>query len=143
MAIVDGTEVLKFCRTVGLLTVAVVATVEATTCPPVLFTREAAVLPTLTAADVKTVVGFPPLCEVMIVGVCIGGLTSVTVGTLFTDEITALCALEVEQVRIIVLGVADRTAALPLLTETGPLLTSVTAGCELFPPLSAEAPAVI
>lgn len=94
-AIVDGTEVLKFCRTVGLLRVAVVpvATVEATMCAPVsiivfvesnLFTAEPAVLMTLTAADVKTVVGLPPLCEEF-VGVCIGGLTSVTVGTVFTE----------------------------------------------------------
>lgn len=95
-AIVEGTEVLKFCRTVGLLMVAVVpdATVEATTCAPAciivfvesnLLTSEAAVLVTLTAGGVKTVIGLLPLCEVL-VGVCIGGLTSVTVGTLFTED---------------------------------------------------------
>lgn len=100
-----------------------------------LLTTEAAVLLTVAAGDVKTVAGLPPLCEVM-VEVCIGGLTSVTVGTLFTegwDEITALCAL-VKEVRItlIVLGAADKPSAPPLLTETGPLLTSVTAGCELL-----------
>ena len=93
-AIVDGTEVLKFCKTVGLLMVAIVpvATAEATTCAPVciiafvesnLLTSEPAVLVTLTAGDVKTVVWLPPLCEVL---ACIGGLTSVTVGTLFTED---------------------------------------------------------
>lgn len=78
---VDGTEVLKFCKTVGLLIVAVVpvATADTTTCAPVcIIVFEPVVLVTL------TVVGFPPLCEVL-VGVCIGGLTSVTVGTLFTE----------------------------------------------------------
>lgn len=89
-----------FCKTVGLLTVAVVAVaaVEATT--PVCITvfvkstlmRGPAVLVTLAAgAAGTTVVGLPPLCEVLllaavvVVGVCIGGLTSVTVGTVFTQ----------------------------------------------------------
>lgn len=92
---VDGTEVLKFCKTVGLLTVAVVpvATAEATTCPaPVCSTafaestlwrsREPAAPATLAAGEAGAAAGLPPLCEAL-VGVCIGGLTSVTVGTVF------------------------------------------------------------
>lgn len=67
------------------------------------------------------VVGVPALGEVLLVGVCIGGLTSVTVGTDFTGEVTEFCALKV--VRMIVPGVVDITAGLLLLTGTGPLLT--------------------
>lgn len=131
-----------------MVAVVPVATAEVATCPPVrvrvfaesnLLTGEPAAPVTLTAADVKTVVRLPPLCGVL-EGICIGGLTSVTVGTLFTDgwdELTAFCAL-VGEVRIIVLGATDETGALPLLTVTGPLLTSVTAGCELLPVLSAD-----
>lgn len=75
-----------------MVAVVPVATVEATTWAPVcsivfvesnLLTGEPVVLVTATAADVRTVVGLPALCEVL-VGVCIGGLTSVTVGTVFT-----------------------------------------------------------
>lgn len=103
-------------------------------------------LVTLTDGDVKTVVGLPVLGEGFM-EVCIGGLTSVTVGTVFTegwdeitDEVTTFCAFKVA--RIIVLGAPGRPAALGLLTETGPLLRSVTApGCELL--LSAGPPAVI
>lgn len=85
MPTVDGAEVLRFCKTLGLLVV------EATTCPPVWITafvasgllrREPVVLLTLTAGGVKTVAGL--LCDVL-EGVCIGALTSVTVGTLLVD----------------------------------------------------------
>lgn len=101
-------------------------------------------LVTLTDGDVKTVVGLPVRGEGFM-KVCIGGLTSVIVGTVFTegwdeitDEVTTFCAFKVA--RIIVLGVPGRPAALGLLT--GPLLRSVTApGCELL--LSAGPPAVI
>lgn len=152
VAIVDGTEVLKVCKIVGLLTVAVapVAAVETTMCPPVwivvlvessLLRGDPDVLLTATAVGVRTVEGLPPLCEVL-EGVCIGGLTSVTVGTLFAVcwvEITVFCVL-VGQVRIIVLGVASDTAVLSLLTEIGPLLTCETAGCELWPLESTDPP---
>lgn len=83
MAIVDGAEVLKVCKTVGLL---MLAAVDATTCPPVwiivlvastLLRGEPVGLLTVTA------VGAVRLCEEL-EGVCIGGLTSVTVGTLFS-----------------------------------------------------------
>lgn len=94
-----------------------------------------------TAGVVKTVTALPPLCEAL-EGVCIGGLTSVTVGTLFADcwdEIAVCCAL-VEEVRITALGAADRTATLSVLAEMGPLLTCETAGCDLVALVSREAP---
>lgn len=128
-AIVDGTEVLKFCKTVGLLMVAVVqvATPEATTVCTTVFAPA-----TLTAADVRIALWL--LCE-MLAGVCIGGLTSVTVGTLFTVdwvETASEAGALAEEVRMIVLGAAGEAAAVPLLAETGPLLTGVVAGCELL-----------
>lgn len=91
-AVADGTEVRTFCKTVGLLTAAVVpvVTTEVTTCTLLVCNRgfvESSLLsidPKVTAVGGATVAGLPPLCEEMM-GVCIGGLTSVTVGTLFTE----------------------------------------------------------
>lgn len=127
-------EVLRVCRTVGLLRVVPVPPVEATTWTPVcmivliesvLLTGVEPVATQVTLAldeDVKSV-----LC--VSVEVCRGGLTSVTVGTVFTEgwsevaaEVTAFCALKV---------VRKTAAAVPsLLAEAGPF-TSVTAGAEL------------
>lgn len=82
LVIVDGVEVLSVCKTVGLL--ALVAAGDVTTCPPdwrivlaasTLLAAEPVGLLTQTAVDVVR------LCEAL-EGVCIGGLASVTVGTL-------------------------------------------------------------
>lgn len=137
----DGVEVLNVCRTVGLLTV---GAGDVTTCPAdwiivlaesTLLTAEPVGLLTHTAVDVVR------LCEAL-EGVCIGGLASVTVGTLCAagwEEITVFSELAGE-VRVIVLGAVERTAELSLLAVTGPLLTLDKAGCGSPPPLSTDAP---
>ncbi|TNN43114.1 Calcium-responsive transactivator [Liparis tanakae] len=93
-ALGDGTEVLKFCNTVGL------RVTEATTCAPacVIVFAGSGLCTCEPAAHVT------PAAD----GVCIGGLASVTVGTVFTDEITAS-----GDVLTIRLGVAFITTALP------------------------------
>lgn len=143
LAIVDGVEVLSVCKTVGLLTM---AAGDVTTWPPdwmivlaesTLLTAEPVRLLTQTAVDVVR------LCEAL-EGVCIGGLESVTVGTLcaaWWEEITVFSALAGE-VLVIALGAMERTAELSLLAVTGPLLTVDTAGCGSPPPppVSTDAP---
>lgn len=120
----DGTEVLKFCSTVGL------RVTEATTCAPVcvIVFAGSGLCASEPAAQVTPTAG----------GVCIGGLTSVTVGTLFTDEIAAS-----GDVLTMALGVAVKTVSLPLLRETGPLLIGVAAGCDLLLLLLFPPPAVM
>lgn len=78
----------------------------------------------------QTAVEVVGLCEALD-GVCIGGLASVTVGTLcaaWCEEITVFPALATE---VLVIAV-ERTAELSLLAATGPLT----------PPLSVDAPPV-
>lgn len=124
IAIVVGAGVLKFCRTVGLVMVAVAA--EATVWmmgfgPSTLLGMEPDELLTLTVGDAGK----------MLEGVGPGGLTSVTVGTVCWDDVTLFW----EAVRII--DVTETAAALGPLT--GPLLTDA-AGCALSPLVSTDAP---
>lgn len=134
-AMAGEAEVLRLCRTGGLLTVVPVPPVEATTWTPVctivlvesvLLTAVEPVVAQVTLAlgeDVTAVAGLPALCVSL--EVCTGGLTSVTVGTVFTAaEVTAFCALKVPVVRTTV------PAAPSLLSGAGPL-TSGAAGAEL------------
>ena len=117
------TEVLGFCRTVGLLTIEPVVAAEV--CITVLV--ESHLLTTHPAGAVAAGAGFPPLSEGL-VGVCIGGLTSVTVGAVFTGGwggITGEVTGE-EVVRIMAPDAAHAAA------ETGPLFTRVTAAWGLL-----------
>lgn len=128
-ATVEGNEVLTVCRTVALLPVAAVPGV---TLGPVGVTvtvfKGSARLTGWSGARVTPTAG-----AVDTALVCTGGLVSVTVGTLLPvdwDEITGQLETFCGHVAV---GAAGTSA------ETGPLLTSATAGCEvLLPPPDAS-----
>lgn len=87
---VDGVEVLTFCNTrllpttLGAVTCEVVCMVVFGDSNLLICASELAGWATLTDR-IRTVL-LLPLCEVTVPGVCIGGLASVTVGTLFRTD---------------------------------------------------------